>query len=400
MTMRKRLARWFLAVAAAILVVVMIGLNIGWWFTSNQPRYMRGPMAGVEPGRGMGPGMGSGMGQGFGPGRMAQDAVPGQGQVGFGVQEGRRITLQWSIGAGIVGIVVAVAASALVAERITRSLRRLAESARSAGPGSGRFDLHTEDDEEVRHLAESLNRMTERLGAADQIRRNFFADVAHELRHPISLMRGRLEMMQDGLVPLTPEGLSSLHDEVIRLSRLVSDLQELSLADVGALSLNLQPSDLTELLTLLQENFEPVAAEKRIALQFRLSALPNQLSVDPIRIRQVVTNLLSNAIRHTPEGGEVRVEARSDGERVRIAVADSGPGIPEADLPHIFDRFYRADKSRARATGGTGLGLTIALSLARVHGGEIQAENLAEGGARFTLVLPITTGAAPASKLR
>lgn len=396
MTMRKRLARWFLAVAAAILVTVMIGLNIGWWFTSNQPRYMRGSMAGAGMEESQVPGRG--MGQGMGPGRMAQGLSSGQAQVGFGVQEGRRITLWWSIGAGIVGIVVAVAASALVAERITRSLRRLAESARSAGPGSGRFDQHAEDDEEIRDLAESLNRMTERLGTEDQARRNFFADVAHELRHPISLMRGRLEMMQDGLVPLTPEGLSSLHDEVIRLSRLVSDLQDLSLADVGALSLNLQPTDLAELLHLLQENFEPVAAEKRIALQFRHGALPAEIQVDPIRVRQMVTNLLSNAIRHTPVGGEVIVEASAAGERVQVAVTDSGPGVPEADLPLIFDRFYRADKSRARATGGTGLGLTIALSLARVHGGDIQAENLTEGGARFTLLLPISTGTALASK--
>lgn len=373
--MRRQLTLWFVGVAVVILALVMAALNAGVWYRMS---HMHAP--GV-PGRMMGPG----------------PMMPGPGGGGrFGLApaylETWMLTLRWSLIAGVIGVGLAVAASLLVAERITRSLRRLAETARAGRPvavafAAQPFAVQPADAAEIRDLAEALNRMTERLQAEDQARRNLFADVAHELRHPIALIRGKLEMVLDGVAPMAPESISGLQDEVIRLGRLVGDLQDLSLAEVGALSLNLREVNLAAELQRVQENFDPVAAGKNIQLVFECGAHPH-VQADPDRFRQILANLVSNAIRHTPEGGRIRVDALTVERLVVIRVEDTGPGIAAADLPYIFDRFYRADKSRTRATGGTGLGLPIARSLARLHGGELAAANGRQGGACFTLTLP------------
>jgi len=378
LTLRKRISRAFLLVAVAILALVMLALNAGVWYReSHMPegRTMMG--SGFQGGRGQGV-MGAGSGAGAGPGTQY------------------KLTLEASFLAGLVGIAVAVVVSIWVAERVTRPLRRLADSARTARPGAGAFPVHAEDDAEIRDLSKALTRMTERLQAEDAARRNLFADVAHELRHPVTLIRGKLEMILDGVEPMTPQSLSGLQDEVIRLGRLLGDLQDLSLAEVGVLSLKLGPVNLTAQLEMVQENFEPVAAGKPVSLAFDVAPLPT-IVADADRVRQILANLLSNAIRHTPEGGSIRVAARTSDEQVEIAVTDSGPGVSAADLLHIFDRFYRSDKSRTRATGGAGLGLPIALSLARLHGGDILAENAEGGGARFRLTLPVPKAVPTAS---
>lgn len=382
MTLRKRISRAFLLVAVAILALVMLALNVGVWYRENHLPGGRSTMGyGYQGGRTSGSGPGTG---------------PGSGIPGGSTATPYRLTLEASFLAGLLGIVVAVGVSLVVAERVTRPLRRLADSARTARPGSGAFPVQPEDDAEIRDLSEALTRMTERLHAEDAARRNLFADVAHELRHPVTLIRGKLEMIQDGVVPMTPESISGLEDEVIRLGRLLGDLQDLSLAEVGVLSLKLQPMSLQAQLEMVRENFEPVAAGKSITLAFDVMPLPVTMA-DPDRVRQILANLLSNAIRHTPEGGSIRIAAATTGERMEVTVTDSGPGLASEDLPHIFDRFYRADKSRTRATGGAGLGLPIALSLARLHGGDIAAGNSEGGGARFRLTLPVTKAVSTAS---
>lgn len=386
LSMRARLTWAFLGVAGVVLALVIIGFNVGIYLQSERLGTGMGMGAQMGGGRGMGMGQGQGQGQGQGAG--------GGNAPRYGLQmnrEGRLQVMRWSIMVGAGGLLFAPVMGYFVAERITRPLSRLAKDASAAGPEAGSFIASPDDVPEVQALATALNQMTQRIQADDAMRRDLFADVAHELRHPIALIRGRLEMMVDGITPVTPESLSALQDEVIRLGRLVADVRELSLADVGTLSLNLQPTDLGEIIAITQENFEPVASGREIALKVAAGPLP-AIQADPDRIRQILTNLLSNAMRHTPEGGQISLRAARVDGLIQVAVADTGSGIPEADLPHIFDRFYRADKSRNRSTGGTGLGLAISRSLARLHGGDLVAENGPQGGAVFTLTLPITGG--------
>ncbi|MFZ5818054.1 MAG: sensor histidine kinase, partial [Bacillota bacterium] len=344
-SIRTRLAWAFLLVAVAGMTLVMLGFNLAFWGTVQQR---------LESGHGLGRGgmMGQGMGPMMGQGSMMRESIWAT------LAEGRVLALQVSLIAGGVGLLFAAVVSYLVAERFTRSLRALADAARSARSGHGSFALHPHDPSEMVELAGALNRMTERLQQEDELRRNLFADIAHELRHPITLLRGRLEMMQDGVTPATPEALSALQDEVIRLGRLVGEVRELSLAEVGKLSLNLQPVDLAREIATIEENFQPIAAGKSIALTVEAGPLPT-ITADPDRIRQILANLLSNAVRHTPEGGRIALKAALEGDQIQIRVEDTGGGIAPEDLPHIFDRFYRADRSRTRSTGGTGLGLPI-----------------------------------------
>jgi len=380
--LRTRLTWAFLLVAALVATLVMLGFNIAFWGTV-QHRMERGMGLMMGQGQGM---MGQGQGQGM---MMGQGGSMPAGSPWQTLAEGRALAFQTSLIAGLLGLVVAAVVSYFVAERVTRSLRRLADEAVTARPGAGSFTVHPHDPKEMHELSGALNLMTQRIQAEDDARRNLFADIAHELRHPIALLRGRLEMMLDGVTGVTPEALSGLQDEVIRLSRLVGDVRELSLAEVGGLSLNLQPVDIAEeILVTLVENFEPIAADKAVRLEVQASPLPT-VTADPDRVRQILANLLSNAIRHTPEGGTITLKAAQQGSQIMIRVADSGPGISPDDLPHIFDRFYRADKSRTRSTGGSGLGLTIARSLARLHGGDLTASNLDSGGALFTLTIPV-----------
>lgn len=377
-SIRTRLTWAFVLVAAAAMLLVMLAFNLAFWGTVQQRvqsgyGLMRGPMMGQ--GSQVGP-MGSGLGR--------------NASIWETLYEGRELAVQVSLIAGALGLVFAGAVSYLVAERLTRSVRRLADTARTARPGAGAFAVEPQDPAEMLELAGALNRMTERLQQEDESRRNLFADIAHELRHPIALLRGRLEMMQDGVTPVTPESLSGLQDEVIRLGRMVADMRELSLAEVGKLSLNRHPVDLAAEIATTLENFEPIATGKGVALVVESGPLP-AIAADPDRIRQILANLLSNAVRHTPEGGRITLRATREGDQVAITVADTGAGIDPADLAHLFDRFYRADKSRARATGGSGLGLAIARSLARLHGGDLTAQNGPRGGALFTLTLPVTS---------
>jgi len=224
---------------------------------------------------------------------------------------------------------------------------------------------------------------------AEQLRRNMVADVAHELRTPLSNIRGYLEAIRDGVIEPDAAAMRSLNEEASLLSRLVNELQELSLAEAGELKLVYQAEDITKLVNQAVLPWQRQVAAKEISLSLNLPDGLPLVSIDWQRANEVLHNLLENAVAHTPKGGAIKVAADAKGKWIEVSVSDTGEGIPAEDLPHIFERFYRVDKSRARATGGSGLGLTIARRLVEAHGGTITVESKLGKGSRFSFTLPV-----------
>ncbi len=203
-------------------------------------------------------------------------------------------------------------------------------------------------------------------------------------------MQGRLEAIQDGVIPLDRREIDRLHHQTALLSRLVEDLRTLSLADAGRLTLQPRRFELRELLRKVAAGFQPALAAKAMRLRLHLAEEPLWLQADPDRISQIVGNLLANALEHTPAGGEVALIAQVEGPWVWLQVRDHGPGLPSEALERVFDRFYRVETSRSRAMGGSGLGLSIVKTLVELHGGEVRASNHPEGGALFEVRLPLS----------
>ncbi len=297
--------------------------------------------------------------------------------------------LRWSLVASLGAFGIAGAVGIFTAERITRSLRSLRNAAAQIDLRDLSRRVPVAGQDEIADLAVTFNRMCDRLEAGERSRRQLLADTAHELRHPLAVMQGHLDLMQDGKVEISPESLLPIQDQVIRLTRLVADLRDLSLAEVGQLSLHPAVVEPGELLETLLANMAPVAAAKGVRLTAQLPQDLPPLQADPDRMRQVFVNLLANALHYTPSGGEVTIEAGAEDGELYVSVADTGPGIPPEDLPHIFDRFYRTDRSRTRHTGGSGLGLAIVRSLVELHGGRVTAESMPGKGSRFSVFLPI-----------
>jgi signal transduction histidine kinase len=255
------------------------------------------------------------------------------------------------------------------------------------GDLSQRVEVHSQD--EIGELARAFNAMADGLARLEELRRNMVTDVAHELRTPLSNIRGYLEALQDGVVEPKPEVIDSLHEEAMLLNRLVDDLRELTLAEAGQLKLERRPVAPADLVDRALEAARAQAEAKGIALQADLPEDLPLVDVDSQRIGQVLGNLLSNALTHTPPGGKVVVVARAKQLAVEVSVSDTGEGIPLERLPYIFERFYRADRSRSRATGGTGLGLSIAKQLVEAHGGRISVASQVGQGTTFTFTLPV-----------
>ena len=251
--------------------------------------------------------------------------------------------------------------------------------------------------DEFGELASTFNQMAQNLADAETQRQRLVADVAHELRTPLTAIQGTLEGMQDGVLAMDEEQLSALYAETMLLNRLVGDLKLLSLAEAGQLQLEKQETDPDELIHQIVDRAKPLADPRNIHLEVELEPDLPHFWVDPGRITQVLNNLLGNALHYTPEGGTITVQGsvpRAGGE-IQIAVLDTGPGIDAVDLPFIFDRFYRADKSRSRASGGSGLGLAIVKQLVEAHGGQVRAEspilvdqNRRGSGTKIILTLP------------
>ncbi len=291
---------------------------------------------------------------------------------------------------GLLAIIIALLLTFVLSRRTLSPVKALTQAARLLGRGDFSQRVDIRDKSELGELALSFNSMADNLEKAEQLRRNMVADVAHELRTPLSNLRGYLEAIGDGVVKPDSDTIRSLSEEASSLSRLVDDLQELSLADAGKLKMVCQKEDISELIRQSVTALQPKAALKSLTLATDLPENLTLLNIDLQRIRQVLHNLLENAVAHTGQGGSITVKAWQQANTVKVSVIDTGEGIPAEHLPKIFDRFYRVDKSRTRATGGSGLGLTIAKRLVEAHGGSIEVASELGKGSTFTFTLPVS----------
>lgn len=272
--------------------------------------------------------------------------------------------------------------------RFAAPLGDLIDAAESVEAGNYGVRVRARGPRELRSLATAFNSMSGRLETSERERRRLLADVTHELRTPLTIMQGNLEALLDGVYPADAAHLEPILDETRVLSRLVDDLRTLSLAEAGALTLHREPTDVRQLLADSVASFRIQADAAGIELTTSLDGVLPQAEIDPVRMREVLSNLLSNALRYTPRGGTVHVGASVADGKPRVSVRDSGPGIAAEALPHIFDRFYKSDESR-----GAGLGLAIAKSLVVAHGGEIDATSAPGQGTEMRFTFPVAPAA-------
>lgn len=330
-------------------------------------------------GRGMGRGM---MGGGMGMGGMHHRMMLGAAERTF--VESYHKSLWW-IGFLFAGVGLVV--SYFLSGNITRPLRQLSQAAEKIRQGHLKQEVPVETQDEVGQLATVFNQMSAELAANESNRQEFLANIAHELKTPLAVLQGHLESMMDGVEEPEPEKLFSMQEEVMRLTRLVGDLRDLSLAQVHQLELHLQPVDLGEKAERAAELLEPLLEEKRLHFVKKMAPSLPVRQLDPDRVNQILYNLITNAIRYTHPGTAILLQTEPVGKRVRLIIADEGPGIAPEDLDHIFEQFYRGDKSRNRASGGSGIGLSLAKSFVEAQGGTITARNRKEGGAEFVVEL-------------
>lgn len=296
-----------------------------------------------------------------------------------------RVLLLTAITAGIVGLVIAL----VLSRSLTSPLRHLTGAVQRFARGERSLSLPAPSGDEVGDLTRSFQSMMSEIEKQESLRKEMTADIAHELRTPLSVIRANLDALSDGVYPLTKENLAPIRESAELLDRLIEDLRTLELADAGQLKLEKTEVDVSRLMRRAAARFSPHAGEHSQKIEIRPAQNLPPVKADLQRLEQILGNLLDNALRHTPDGGVVRLGADSDAAAVRITVDDSGPGIPADSIDRIFERFYRLDSGRARAEGGSGLGLAIARKLAEAHGGSLTPENRPEGGARFTLRLPV-----------
>jgi signal transduction histidine kinase len=282
------------------------------------------------------------------------------------------VLLTWGLTRRVLGPVEALTKAALEMEK---------------GDLTQRVDVHAQD--EIGKLAGAFNAMAGSLARQEQLRRNMVSDVAHELRTPLAGIRGYVEAFRDGVIEPDEAALSSLHEETMLLNRLVDDLQELAMAEAGQLKLERAPMAVADVAAQVVQVLQAQAAAKRIHLVSQVSAGLPLVSADPHRISQVLRNLLVNALAYTAEGGSIAVTGLSDDEFVETTVRDTGTGIAPQHLPFVFDRFYRADRSRTRSTGGAGLGLAIVKQWVEAHGGRVWVDSTVGVGSSFHFTLPV-----------
>jgi signal transduction histidine kinase len=289
-----------------------------------------------------------------------------------------------------VAVFVAVSLSILFARTLLKPVRELAMAVRSMQSGDFSHRVSVHGDDELSMLGRAFNSMVDEVQRQERLRKDLFHNVAHELRTPLTNLRCQLESFQDGLAVPTFETLASSHEEVMLLSRMVDDLRDIALAEAGQLSLEIQDCDASAELRSIVRTASPLASGRSIHLRLEV---PDSLriSADPGRLRQILNNLIMNAVRHTPSGSVVTIRAREEHLEALIEVLDDGPGIEPDHLPFVFDRFYRADPARSRGTGGAGLGLAIVKQLVTLQGGSIRVTSDPGLGCCFIVSLPLLT---------
>lgn len=295
--------------------------------------------------------------------------------------------LTWAaLAAGVAALVV----SLFLSGRVVTPVRAMMSASQRIAAGHYEERVQDRGADELGQLAQSFNQMAAKLQQVESMRRQLIGDVAHELRTPLTAIKGSMEGLMDGVLPASAETYHQIHQEADRLNRLVDDLQELSRVEAGAYEMDLHPVDISSLVKTVVKRLGGQFEEKDVKLTVDLPPDLPLIQADDDRMIQVLTNLISNALRYTPEGGEVTLHASKSGNQIQVTVKDTGVGIPPEHLAHIFTRFYRVDKSRSRQAGGSGIGLTIAKYLVEAHGGRIWVESGGQDqGSVFTFTLPL-----------
>jgi signal transduction histidine kinase len=291
----------------------------------------------------------------------------------------------------LIGAIIALVLGVLLSRTLTRPIRELTQATHAVSEGDLSQQVPVRSKDELGELAQAFNKMSSELSRSVNARKQMTADIAHELRTPLSLILGHAEAVHDGVLPPSPENFEIIREEAARLEHLVNDLRILSLADAGELSINPQTVEPRRLLEEVASLYQYQFQRKNVTLELDIVSSLSDIEVDPGRITQVLTNILDNALRHTPEGGKIILAAREVNDQIELAIQDSGPGLKAEDLERIFDRFYRTDASRQRDdafTGGSGLGLAIARSIVQAHGGQVSAESETGKGLKVIVTLP------------
>jgi signal transduction histidine kinase len=377
-------SRLGLKLFASYFLVIVIGMGAIFVATRfTVPRSYQRHLLFMEQnlGAGNGNGMGPMMGQGFGPGAGMMSQFYQDYQASFN---------ESLIVAVVSASLVALIASLVISRNIVAPVRSMTNASGRIAEGHYDERVALQGNDELSQLAKSFNQMAEQLEQVETMRRQLIGDVAHELRTPLTAIKGSAEALMDGVLPASDETYLQIHAEAERLSHLVDDLQELSRVESRATQLDIHPADSTALIQTVMKRLQHQFDEKRVTLTSSLPHEPIIILADGDRMIQVLTNLIGNALQYTSENGNVTVSIERDKTEARISVRDTGFGIPAEHLKHIFDRFYRVDKSRSRVHGGSGIGLTIAKHLVEAHGGKIWAESTGENkGSAFIFTLPL-----------
>ena len=308
----------------------------------------------------------------------------------FPIQRQLSLDFMWPI--GVISFLMAIPTIIIGLFLMRRFVTPLAEviaAARAVAAGDLSTRVRAAGPDDLRALSDSFNHMAASLEQSDNERRNMLADIAHELRTPLTVMRGRLEGIVDGVYAASPEQIGPALEETYLLERLVEDLRLLTLAETRQLHIEHRDVDLNNTASHVMDLFQAEAEEKNISLSLQNSPSSAPAMLDPQRIEQVVGNLVSNALRYTPESGNVHITVEKSATQVWLTVSDDGPGVPPQDVANIFLRFWRGERSRSRASGGAGLGLAIARQLVEAQGGQIHAANRPAGGLQISIIFPL-----------
>jgi len=298
-------------------------------------------------------------------------------------------TTQFLLYSALVTMALALLLGVLLSRSLTSPIRELTQATHAVSQGDLSQQVPIRSNDELGELGKAFNKMSTELSRSVNARRQMTADIAHELRTPLSLILGHAEAVHDGVLPPTPENFEIIREEAVRLEHLVNDLRILSLADAGELTMSLQLMEPERLLHEVASLYQYQTQRKNITLELDIPSPLSNIEVDPGRMTQVLTNILDNALRYAPDGGRITLSAKEVNDQIVLAIQDSGPGLKAEDLDRIFERFYRTDASRQREEdGGSGLGLAIAKSIVQAHGGQLSAESAVGNGLKVIVKLP------------